>query len=405
MELGRASTFDVISTLPRVVIDAILVRLPFKDAVRTSILSSNWRYKWVTIPHIIFDWQCDPTGIPSSNETLKKCVNIVYQVLLRHRGSIHKFKCVNYLPSCSDFDQWILFLSGHGIKELILEFSCGDIYKLPSYFFSCQELYNLRLQHCIFKIPQAFEGFSRLKSLYLCDVVISSDELQCLISKSPLLESLTYLDYGYEHTCPKINIPDLRYLYLGGSFEVICIENTPVEELGMHKVLCCLRNVEVLRMHNQFLKFLAVGDVPEMVPNTFGHLKNLSLDVDFENGKEILAILCLFRSSRRLEELEIRACFTDSVDSDSVDSDSVVPWEAQEQRVCMLKHLRTVTMDHVTGNNSEIEFIRLLLANSPVLKTLTIDTEIYDFVSEVMFLRKLIRFRRASTQAEILFND
>ncbi|XP_077223820.1 F-box/FBD/LRR-repeat protein At1g13570-like [Tasmannia lanceolata] len=400
MELRRASTFDVISNLPRGVIDAILVRLPFKDAVRTSILSSNWRYMWVTIPHIVFDWQCDPTDIPSSNETLKKCVNIVYQVLLRHRGSIHKFKCVDYLPPCSDFNQWILFVSRHGIKELILEFSCGDIYKLPSCFFSCQELYNLRLQHCIFKIPQAFEGFSRLKSLYLCDVVISSDELQCLISKSPLLESLTYLDYGYEHTCPKINIPDLRYLYLGGSFEVICFENTPVEELGMHKVLCCLRNVEVLRMHNQFLKFLAVADVPEMVPNTFGHLKKLSLDVDFENGKEILAILCFFRSSHRLQKLEIRAYFTESDDHPAV-----VPWKAQEQKDCMLKHLRTVKMDNVVGNKSEIKFIRLLLANSPVLKTLTIDPILDDFKVEAMFLRKLIRFQRASTQAEILFND
>ncbi|XP_077225007.1 F-box/FBD/LRR-repeat protein At1g13570-like [Tasmannia lanceolata] len=253
MEVGQASTFDVISNLPRDAIDAILVRLPLKDA---------------------------------------------------NRGSIHKFKCIRCPPACSDFDRWVLFLSRHGIKELILDFYGAELYKLPSCFFSCQELYNLRLESCIFDIPLSFEGFSRLKSLELIGVVISSDELQCLISKSPFLESLTYIEDN--DPCPKINIPKLRYLYLGGAFELLCVENTPVEELGMHKILSCLRNVEVLRMHNQFLQDLAVGDVPEMVPNTFEHLKRLSLRIDFKNGKEISAILCLLRSSHLLKELEIR---------------------------------------------------------------------------------------------------
>ncbi|XP_077225006.1 F-box/FBD/LRR-repeat protein At1g13570-like [Tasmannia lanceolata] len=241
MKVGRASTVDVISNLPRDAIDAILSYLPIKDAVRTSILSNKWRYMWVTIPYIVFDERCYPSGIPSSKKELftLKCVNIVDQVLLQHRGSIHGFECVNYLPSCSDFDWWILFVSRQGIKQLFLEFICSDLYKLPSCFFSCRELYHLRLQGCIFNIPPAFDSFSRLQSLYLCSVVISNDEFQCLISKSPLLESLTYL--GYDYTCPKINIPNLRYLFLYGSVEALCFENTPIEELGMHKVLCCLK--------------------------------------------------------------------------------------------------------------------------------------------------------------------
>ncbi|XP_077223956.1 F-box/FBD/LRR-repeat protein At1g13570-like [Tasmannia lanceolata] len=171
MEVRRASTFDVISNLPRDGIEAILVRLPIKDTVRTSILSSKWRYMWVTIPQIVFDRRCYPSDIPSSNKAFYtlKCVNIVDQVLLQHRGPIHKFECIDYLRSCSSFDRWILFLSRHGIKELILEFFDGVRYKLPLCLFSCQELYDLRLERCIFNIPPAFEGFSHLKSLYLCN--------------------------------------------------------------------------------------------------------------------------------------------------------------------------------------------------------------------------------------------
>ncbi|XP_077223924.1 F-box/FBD/LRR-repeat protein At1g13570-like isoform X2 [Tasmannia lanceolata] len=167
----------------------------------------------------------------------------------------------------------------------------------------------------------------------------------------------------------------------------------------MHRVLGCLRNVEVLVMHNQFLQDLAVGDVPEMVLNTLGHLKNLSLDMDFGNRKETLAILCMLRSSHHLQKLKIKVCCRDS---------DILPeyycWEEQEHKDWMLKHLRTVKMINMYGSNLEIEFIRLLLVNSPVLKTLTIKTAIEDFEDEVMVLAKLIRFRRASVQAEILYS-
>ncbi|XP_077223997.1 F-box/FBD/LRR-repeat protein At1g13570-like [Tasmannia lanceolata] len=105
---------------------------------------------------------------------------------------------------------------------------------------------------------------------------------------------------------------------------------------------------------------LAVGDIPVMVPNTCGHLRYLSLDVDFGNGKEILAILCMLRSSQHLQLLVIRVW-----DSSAFPEDYCL--EAQEHKDCMWKHLQTVDMTHMRGSNSEIEFIRLLLVNSPVL--------------------------------------
>ncbi|KAI8527431.1 hypothetical protein RHMOL_Rhmol12G0074900 [Rhododendron molle] len=53
--VNNRSTSDIISNLPSTVTENILKGLPLRDAVRTSVLSSKWRYKWVTLPQMVFD--------------------------------------------------------------------------------------------------------------------------------------------------------------------------------------------------------------------------------------------------------------------------------------------------------------------------------------------------------------
>ncbi|XXG42538.1 hypothetical protein AAC387_Pa01g2794 [Persea americana] len=73
---------DVISDLTKDVKNLILTHLPIRDAVRTSILSKKWRYKWVSIPDIDFD---EDTLLKASPE---KRARVVDQVLLQHDGPI-----------------------------------------------------------------------------------------------------------------------------------------------------------------------------------------------------------------------------------------------------------------------------------------------------------------------------
>ncbi|KAF3442133.1 hypothetical protein FNV43_RR16049 [Rhamnella rubrinervis] len=49
---------DFVSDLPQSIIETILTGLPIRDAVRTSILSSKWRYKWSTLTQLVFDEKC-----------------------------------------------------------------------------------------------------------------------------------------------------------------------------------------------------------------------------------------------------------------------------------------------------------------------------------------------------------
>ncbi|PKI57546.1 hypothetical protein CRG98_022017 [Punica granatum] len=56
---------DRISDLPGHVMDQILSYLHIDEEVRTSILSSKWRYKWATVPVLKSDSNCEEDTVGS----------------------------------------------------------------------------------------------------------------------------------------------------------------------------------------------------------------------------------------------------------------------------------------------------------------------------------------------------
>ncbi|GKA37863.1 F-box/FBD/LRR-repeat protein-like protein [Tanacetum coccineum] len=52
---AKRSSLDRISNIPSGIIEDIICLLPTKDAVRTSILSKKWRYGWVIVPKLVFN--------------------------------------------------------------------------------------------------------------------------------------------------------------------------------------------------------------------------------------------------------------------------------------------------------------------------------------------------------------
>ena len=60
-------------------------------------------------------------------------------------------------------------------------------------------------------------------------------------------------------------------------------------------------------------------------------------------------------------------------------------------------------MTDMSGVPHEMEFIKFLLANSPALETMSISPCVYVMDGRLNMLIELLRFRRASAQAEILF--
>ncbi|KAG6624803.1 hypothetical protein CIPAW_16G053000 [Carya illinoinensis] len=319
---------DKISNLPGHVIDQILSQLSIKEAVKTSILSSKWRFKWATLPHLVFDNQCFPVSSQDQTIVKNKLVSIVDHVLLLHNGPIYKFKLSHRdLLGITDIDRWILHLSRCSIKEFVLEIWKGQRYKMPSSLFLCQNLVHLELFNCFLKPPLTFKGFGSLKSLDLQHVTLAQDVFERLISSCPLLERLTLMNFdGFAHL--NINAPNLQYFDIGGVFEDISFENTShlaVVAIGLYvnvgddqkqvysnssnllKFFVHLPLIRRLEVQSYFLKYLAVGTLPGRLPIPCVNLNFLSLRINFNDAEEVLTALCLLRSSPNLQELEILA--------------------------------------------------------------------------------------------------
>ncbi|KAK4373282.1 hypothetical protein RND71_008666 [Anisodus tanguticus] len=164
---------DIITTLPRNVVDHILELLPIHDAARTCVLSKN----------------------ETNSESIFRAT--VDEILLQHIGDIVKFVLDLsglHLSSYAVIDRWMRYVTRNGVKELALNMSDNTTYlityKLPSYIFNCLTLTHLELSNCDFKPPNPLLGFQNVKTLNLEEITFVPTTKFC-VSNVPLLVDLT----------------------------------------------------------------------------------------------------------------------------------------------------------------------------------------------------------------------
>ncbi|KAG5592235.1 hypothetical protein H5410_042749 [Solanum commersonii] len=225
MSSGGSSGADRISSLPCDLLQKILGWLSLDDAVRTSVLSTKWRYKWVVRSELVFQYNIN-------KELLLK--TSIYKVLLMHQGEVHKFSLL--YPSSnlfSDIDTWILFLSNKNVQELSLAFlTC---FRLPSHLFKFQDLKHLELNSCKFHPPPNFKGFRSLVTFNFQVVTFEPMSFQVLLSSSPLLEHVLMVCCS-EFYSFIIEAPNLKIFEFSGRANSLCFRRTPLLEeivLGM----------------------------------------------------------------------------------------------------------------------------------------------------------------------------
>ncbi|CAJ1972834.1 unnamed protein product [Sphenostylis stenocarpa] len=380
---------DRISYLPGHVIDQVLSHLSVKEAVRTSVLSSKWRYRWATLPNLVFDDQCISVATQDHMIIKNKLLRTVDHVLLLHSGPINKFKLSHHdLIGVTDIDRWTLHVCRKSIKEFVLEIWKGQRYKIHSCLFSCQSLTHLELFNCWLKPPSTFKGFKNLKSLDLQHVTIALDAFEKLISSCPVLERLTLMNFdGFTHL--NIDAPNLLFFDIGGRFNG--------GSSNLLKFFVHLPHVQRLEVQSYFLKYLAAGVVPIKLPRPCIDLSYLSIRINFNDLKEISAALCILRSSPNLQELEILA----RPEEQTVQLTHTYCWE-DVYFACPDMHLRYVKIDDISGVKPELDFINFLLLYSPVLERMTVKPA-SNIGTELM--KELLRFRRVSRRAEIIYLD
>ncbi|KAA8537679.1 hypothetical protein F0562_027331 [Nyssa sinensis] len=410
---------DKISNLPGHIMDKILSHMSLRDAVRTSVLSSKWRNKWITLPHLVFDNQCILGSSQDQTFVKNKLVNIVDHVLLLHTGPIQKFKLSHRdLQGVCDIDRWILYLSRGSVKEFVLEVWKGNRYKLPSSVFSCQKLIHLELFNCLLKPPSTFNGFRSLQSLDLQHITMDQIVFETLIASCPLLERLTLMNFdGFTYL--EIHAPNLQFFDVGGIFEYVNFVNTfqlAIVSIGLYvdvgyehslthgntssliNFFAHLPRIQRLEVQSYFLKYFADGNVPERLPAPCIELNYLSIRMNFNDMEETLVVLCLLRSSPNLQELEMLARPEEQTDVGTATS-----FCEKDYQNCLFNQLRLVKIAGISGLRCEMDFIKFVLANSPVLERMTVKPASSDGGWEL--LKELLRFRRASVLAEIIYLD
>ncbi|XP_057503712.1 F-box/FBD/LRR-repeat protein At1g13570-like [Actinidia eriantha] len=409
---------DRISNLPEHIVDKIMSQLSLRDAVRTSLLSSKWRYKWNNLPNLVFDDQSILISSQDQTSIKNKLVKIVDHVLLLHTGPIHKFGLSHLdIEGINDIDRWILSLSRGSVKEFILEIWEGHRYELPSSLYSCQTLIHLELFNCLVIPPPTFNGFRSLKSLDLQLITMDQGLFEHMISGCKLLERLILMNFdGF--TVVNINAPNLRFFSIGGVFDDVSFWDTSLAivfiglsvKIGydqnltrgdtgnLVKFFSQLPLIQRLEVQIFFLKYLAVGHIPGKLSSPCMELNYFSIHINFNDKDENLAALCLLRSSPNLQELEILALPEEDMSPERVEN----IW-LEDYYNCPFNQLRLVQVADIVGVRCEMNVIYFLLTNSPVLERMTVRPAFNNTRCEL--LKELELSPRASVRAKIIFLD
>ncbi|XP_073145619.1 F-box/FBD/LRR-repeat protein At1g13570-like isoform X2 [Henckelia pumila] len=322
MKTKKRSAMDLISYLPSDIIENILKRLILRDAVRTSVLSREWRYKWATLPALVLK---SYSLLKLSHNQLNSVVN---QILMLHQGPVKELE-VEYLDLDSShyLHQWFDLLSKDHLQKLFLSWRFGlklkEYCRLPSNFYSFSQLRYLYLSRCVFRLPSSFKGLNRLVSLKFENVKIKSNKLSSLISKSPFLECVVIKGTCYTFKALRINASKLKKFFFRGFASSVYFLNAPlleevhivligrsylplpdkVKQDNFMKSLAQFSSITKLALKG-FLQPMALDGVWQNLTFEMNHLKILGLEISSYELAQIRCAICLLRSAPNLETLE-----------------------------------------------------------------------------------------------------
>ena len=238
---NKVSTLeDRISHLPEHLISEILFHLSTKDAVRTSVLSSKWRYLWQRVPGLDLN--------PYAFSNFSKFVSFVKRFIYSNNESwIRKLRLyIGHHHGMRDISSCIEAVARRRIQHIDLSFDTtyqpGNIPPLRLY--PCDTLVHLRLDGATL-VNAEFGPFPCLKILHLEQVSYPNEStLENLISGSPVLEDLTINRYPYNIKVLQVRSQTLKKIDIDHFGAVI---DAPLLQCIRTKI-CSTKNFQVINL-------------------------------------------------------------------------------------------------------------------------------------------------------------
>lgn len=179
----KEKTEPRLCNLPTDILCSILSLLPFKEAVRTSILSTQWKNLWCWCDKLDFSYDTEM----SKNDRMRcfsskgcrinkqKFVSTVNVTLYQHRGlGIKQFR-VDYAlhkEDAKNIDRWVKHVMRLKAKELVLWFPRSEYgprivpYDFPLQIINTKNNMHLRSLHLMFCLFEATYWFHMLFGPY-----------------------------------------------------------------------------------------------------------------------------------------------------------------------------------------------------------------------------------------------
>ncbi|KAJ1703817.1 hypothetical protein LUZ63_003596 [Rhynchospora breviuscula] len=406
---SKQDTFDndTTSNLPECIKHKILLYLPIKEAVRTSILSKSWRHTWSTIPDLVID---NSTNLNShqnkGNIEESRIEKIVNQLVSCHKGNLHKFK-LSGKKLCGFFpSRWMQVLSQKQISELILEPEIEEHLHIGGNGLSCcPKLKVLVLSRCLFILPSEFDGFRLLHTIDIRDCIALQMDITKLVSLCPLLEKLTVKPSCFDQVI-KINAPNLRELTIDGKFSLVslltpnlCTANfvTPQSVMkatsrtvrikgNLIKQSVYIYGITSRKRENGTLSCSTFCYFLRNYPPTFQYLTTMVMILA---PSEYYIVHKLLGGVSLLQKLIL---YLEPVDPSFVSKVNKV----QDK---IFRRLREATIIPFSSSGIVFEFTEIILRNAPILENLTVKGEMKE--TEIF---KLNEIPKLSAKAEIIFS-
>ncbi|KAM0910395.1 hypothetical protein ACQ4PT_014179 [Festuca glaucescens] len=357
---AAAAEADTLISLPRDVLDEILTRLGILDAVRTSALSRAWRRRWEALPSL-------DLSFPrlEDDKDAPKGLGAVDSILLRCPGRVRLFRADIDERYAGRAHDWLHVLSRRGVEILDLDFDKG-FPALPTSVFSCGLLTSLSLFGCAIPLlPPGVVAFPELRKLSLVNAQLPDYGeylLEEIIDTSPLLDFLVLTDVSFGGDYIRewvIQAPNLRHL-------TICSE---INYGWVLEELTSLRSAVIdlwdFVVDSKFAKFLSgIVQVKKLLVVTH--------NAPIFDGEE--------------QKFEANGEFQNALWTDG-----------------MCANLQVVQMIGINWRPNEMSFIELILSKARLLHTLSVSHGEEIVMSSEDALNELVKYRRASAKAQVLF--